>query len=198
METKPKQSRLESPSLERNSEEQVNHGQLEIRLLGGFGVRLGQFEVPDSAFVRRKPKSLLKLLALQSGNRMHRDQIIETLWAGLQPLGGAAQLYKAVHQARKALLVAGAGILPETILVLKDEELRLKSPGGVRTDVERFLTLARVALASRDRAALEQALAAYEGDLLPTDLYEDWTQPALRSNAGSRAPRVDAGFLPSG
>jgi predicted ATPase/DNA-binding SARP family transcriptional activator len=175
METNPKQSRLESPSLERNAEEQVNLGQLHIRLLGGFGVRLGQFEVPDSAFVRRKPKSLLKLLALQSGNRMHRDQIIETLWAGLQPLGGAAQLYKAVHQVRKALLVASSGILPETILVLKDEELRLESPGGVSTDLESFLNLARVALASRDHTALERALTAYGGDLLPTDLYEDWT-----------------------
>jgi predicted ATPase/DNA-binding SARP family transcriptional activator len=147
---------------------------------------LGGFEVPDSAFARRKPKSLLKLLALQGGNRLHRDQVIESLWPGLQPLSGAAQLYKAIHQARKALLAAGSGIPSEAVLVLRDEALRLEAPGGVGTDVDGFETLARQALQSRDRAELERALAAYGGDLLPTDLYEDWTlepREALREQA---------------
>jgi predicted ATPase/DNA-binding SARP family transcriptional activator len=186
MENRPKLPRLEAPALRDFDSEQKDTSKLYIRLLGGFGVWLDGTEIPDTAFVRRKPKSLLKLLALHGANRLHRDQVIEALWPGLQPLSGAAQLYKAVHQARKALLAAGSGIPPETILVLQDEALHLVAPGGVGTDAEGFEALARLSLLSRNRADLERALTAYGGDLLPTDLYEDWTleaREALREQA---------------
>lgn len=204
MKAKPNPPGLEVPTRELSFSEPSHGGRLYIRLLGDFGVRLGGSAVPDSAFARRKPKSLLKLLALQSGNRLHREQVIEALWPGLSPLSAAAQLYKAVHQARKALLAAGSGMAPEALLVVKGEELRLEAPGGVQTDVEEFQSLARRALQGRDRAELEQALAAYSGDLLPTDLYEDWTlmpRETLREQATALQlalgeVRLEAGELP--
>lgn len=165
-------------------------GRLYVRLLGGFSLELGGRAVPDTAFARRKPKSLLKLLALQGEHRLHREQVIEALWPGLPPPGGAAQLYKAVYQARRALLTAGSGVAPEAVLVVRSEELRLEAPGGVGTDVESFQALARRALGSRERGELERALAAYEGELLPTDLYEEWTlepRETLREQAAALA-----------
>ena len=176
-------------------------GRLSIRLLGGFGVRLSGLEVPDAAFARRKPKSLLKLLALQGANRLHRDQVIEALWTGLQSLGGAAQLYKAVHQARKALSAAGSGIVPQSVLVLANESLWLQAPGGVQTDVELFQRLSRQALEHRERSNLERALAAYTGELLPTDLYEDWSQEpreVLRGQATALALALGEVLLEAG
>lgn len=68
------QAKVTPPGLEPTSS-----GGLYIRLLGGFRVCLGSCEVPDSAFARRKSKSLLKLLALQVGHRLHREQTIEAL-----------------------------------------------------------------------------------------------------------------------
>jgi len=189
---------------EPNALSRERKGRLYLRLLGGFAVRLGTEEVPDAAFTRRKPKSLLKLLALQPGQRLHREQAIEWLWAGHPPQSAAAQLYKAVHQARKALGVAGSGIAPEEMLRLRDQELRLEAPGGVETDVEIFTALARRALALRQQAALEAALVVYPGDLLPTDLYEEWTQEPreeLREQATALATalgevRLEADELP--
>lgn len=179
-------------------------GRLYLWLLGGFGVQLNWLEVPDAAFARRKPKSLLKLLALQPGKRLHREQVIEALWAGLSPHSAAAQLYKAVYQARKALQSSGSGIAPEEVLKLRGEELRLEAPGGVETDAEAFEALARRALAGHDRRALEAALDAYPGDLLPTDLYEEWTQEpreALRERVAALEValgelQLEAGELP--
>lgn len=167
--------------------ESTPSGGLYIRLLGGFKVLLDGREVPDSAFARRKSKSLLKLLALQGGYRLHREQAIEALWPGLSPESSAAQLYKTVYQARRALLGTGAGIVPEDVLVVRGEELRLEAPGGVRTDVEAFESLAHRALQSRNPGEVERATQAYGGDLLPMDLYEEWTlgpRETLRSRLG--------------
>jgi predicted ATPase/DNA-binding SARP family transcriptional activator len=175
------QAKANPPGLEPTS------GGLYIRLLGGFKVRLDGREVPDSAFARRKSKSLLKLLALQGGYRLHREQAIEALWPGLSPESGAAQLYKAVYQARRALLGAGSGIVPEEVLVVRGEELRLEAPDGVRTDVVEFEALAYQALQSRNPEEVERATQAYGGDLLPMDFYEEWTlgpREALRSRLG--------------
>lgn len=147
---------------------------IELRLLGGFAVRVGGLEVAEAAFERRKARSLLKLLALQKGYRLRRDEALEALWPALSPPAALSQLYKAVHQARAALASVGSGISPEELLALKDEVLSLQAPGGVKSDLEAFEAQAKAALASRRIDQLERALAAY-GELLPADRYEDWT-----------------------
>ncbi|WP_460376029.1 AfsR/SARP family transcriptional regulator, partial [Thermus antranikianii] len=147
---------------------------IELRLLGGFAVRVGGCEVAEAAFERRKAQSLLKLLSLQKGYRLHRDQVLEALWPTLSPLAALSQLYKAVHQARAALASAGLGLPPEELLALKGEVLSLQAPGGVISDLEAFEAQARLALASGQIGQLEQALASYD-ELLPADRYEDWT-----------------------
>ncbi|MFM9419142.1 ATP-binding protein [Thermus scotoductus] len=147
---------------------------IELRLLGGFAVRVGGCEVAQAAFERRKAQSLLKLLSLQKGYRLHRDQVLEALWPTLSPPAALSQLYKAVHQARAALASAGLGLPPEELLALKGEVLSLQAPGGVISDLEAFEAQARVALASGQITQLEQALASYD-ELLPADRYEDWT-----------------------
>lgn len=47
---------------------------LRIQLLGGFRVTVGDRLVPDEAWSLRKAASLLKLLALAPGHRLHRDR----------------------------------------------------------------------------------------------------------------------------
>lgn len=69
-----------------------------LALLGGFSVWLGDQEVPENSFERRKTRHLLKLLALQPEHRLHRDQIMDLLWPDLDPRSAAAQLYKAMYR----------------------------------------------------------------------------------------------------
>jgi predicted ATPase/DNA-binding SARP family transcriptional activator/uncharacterized protein HemY len=149
--------------------------QLFIYLLGNFSVWLGAQQISEEAFERRKPRQLLKLLALQNEFRLHRDQVLEMLWPELPLESASSQLHKAVHQLRRALGAAQPTVSPEKLLEVKEGELRLWAPAGVMTDVRQFMTLSKQALQSQTLNDLERAAAEYRGDLLPSDLYEDWT-----------------------
>ena len=54
-----------------------------VRLLGGFGVWVGPLLIEENQLRLRKAKSLIKLLALAPGHRLHREQVMETLWPEL-------------------------------------------------------------------------------------------------------------------
>ncbi len=165
-------SRSQSP----RATAQLAAGRTELRLtlLGEFSIWLGQRPVPEAAFARRKALSLLKLLALQPGYQLHREQVMEHLWPELTPDSAATQLYKAIHQARKALAVAGPPEPPDALLHLRGDVLGLSAPGGVSTDLAEFESQARQALTTRDLDPLHRAAGRYTGDLLPGDLYEPW------------------------
>jgi predicted ATPase/DNA-binding SARP family transcriptional activator len=162
------------------------HDKLFIYLLGDFSVWLGTKQITEEAFERRKPRQLLKLLALQNDFRLHRDQVLEILWPELPLESATSQLHKAVHQIRRALASANPTVSPEKLLEVKDSELRLYAPGGVTTDVHLFTSLSKQALTTQKLPELERAAAEYRGDLLPSDLYEEWTiesRDSLRDKA---------------
>jgi DNA-binding SARP family transcriptional activator len=133
---------------------------LEVRLLGGFAVRLDGEPVADAAWARGRAKDLVKLLALAPGHRLVREQVVEALWPQLDAEAGAANLHKAAHHARGALGGAGS-------LVLREGEVLLAPEVEVETDVERF------------EAGGDPDL--YGGELLPGDRYAAWTQERRES-----------------
>ena len=153
-----------------------------LRLLGGFSVSVGGEKVPESAFSRKKARALLKLLAIQPGYRLHRDQVIDVLWPDLEPQAASAQLYKAVHHIRQAL----AGIDPRAEDSLGSREGLLELAGEIGSDLEAFERLADEAERHPSLESLQRAVAAYVGDLLPADRYEEWTlayRDALRDRS---------------
>ena len=120
-------------------------GELEIELLGAFRVTVGGQEVAPSAWRRRKPAALLKLLALAPGHRLHREQAMDALWPELDPAAASANLRKAIHHARGALEGAAAGA---SALIISDGDFITLPPAGFALDVARF----RSTLASARRA----------------------------------------------
>lgn len=140
-------------------------------MLGGFAVHVGATKVSESAFARKKARALLKLLVMQAEHRMHRDQAIDVLWPDLDVQAAAAQLYKAVHQIRQALGRAHPGA--EGLVEFRESVLGLG--GEVETDVEAFEGLADRAFREPTPELLQRAIAAYAGELLPADRYEEWT-----------------------
>src|SRR5688500_16112104 len=76
---------------------------LEIYLLGPFRVMVDGRLVEQRRFARRKPKLLVKLLALQPQHQLHREQAMELLWPDSDPEAAANSLHKAIHMARHAL-----------------------------------------------------------------------------------------------
>lgn len=144
-----------------------------LYLLGRFEVHIGGHPVVDRLRNRRKPKALPKLLALQPGRSLHREQVVDILWPDLGPAAGARNLSKNLHYMRTLLAERGVTSPP---LGMSGETVVLAPEGWV--DSEEFRSKAGEARQLRRNAELyEEVLAMYAGDLLPEDLYEDRTEP---------------------
>jgi DNA-binding SARP family transcriptional activator len=141
---------------------------LRIELLGGFRVAVGARVVPDERWTRRKPASVVKLLALAPGHRLQREQVEDLLWPELDPPAAAANLRKAVHYARSAL----AETEGSRLIVSVGELLCL--PSEVSVDVDAFRAAVSRARRDGDAAAYAEAIELYGEGLLPEDRYEEW------------------------
>jgi DNA-binding SARP family transcriptional activator len=150
----------------------------EVRVLGGFSVTVDDRPVSVDAWRSRRAADLVKLLALQSNHRLHREQVMEALWPDLSPEAAAANLRKAVHYARRAMgteeaIATGSGML------------ELWPHGALDVDFDRFLRDSDEALSSESRDACAFLVEKYPGELLPADRYEAWAEDA-RAKAQAR------------
>lgn len=145
-----------------------------VHLLGGFGVDIDDRAVPDDAWRLRKAKTLVKLLALAEGHRLHREQAIQLLWPDRAPAAAANNLHQVLHVARRQLDRGDGGARH---LRLDDDVLTLGGEGALLIDVDVFRREAMAALRSGDQESARAALELYRGQLLPEDLYEEWTEP---------------------
>ena len=90
-------------SLSADSEVVTRSEALRVWLLGGFRVSVGIRPIEENEWRLRKAASLVKLLALAAGNRLHREQIMYTLWPELGIGAASNNLRQTVHTARRAL-----------------------------------------------------------------------------------------------
>ena len=150
---------------------------LEIYLLGPFGLKVDGQPVEDRRFTRRKPKQLVKLLALQPFRQLHRDEAMEMLWPNSDPEPAANNLHKAIHMARHALEPGLKSAAESHFILTSAQQILLQSPGELRIDVEEFERLANAGMKSNNPRDAEIALSVYRGDLLNEDRYEDWAAP---------------------
>src|SRR3954454_6532119 len=86
----------------------VAESALELRLLGGFETRVGERVVSSTVWRQRRAAAVVKLLALEPGHRLHREQLLDTRWAELDTESAANNLRGALHHARSGLEKAGA------------------------------------------------------------------------------------------
>lgn len=141
---------------------------VDITLLGAFSVVVDGREVAAQDWTRRHAAALVKLLALRPGRRLRREQVVDLLWPDLLLDQAAPRLHKAAHYARSALGVP-------TGVVLSGDVVTLLPDAEVSTDVQRFEQAAAAHESGVGVRAGDEALAAYGGELLPEDRYEEWT-----------------------
>ena len=141
----------------------------EIILLGDFAVCVDGAVVDASHWRRRTAANLVKLLALASDRRLHREQVIDWLWPDMPVADAARRLHKAVYFARRAVGADGLETAGDSIVLFPGRELRV--------DVVAFETAASAALDGAPATeAIDAALSLYAGELLPDDRYEAWTE----------------------
>jgi DNA-binding SARP family transcriptional activator len=144
-----------------------------ISLLGGFRVSVGSRSIGEVDWRLKKAASLIKLLALAPDHRLHREQVVELLWPGLDRKAAVNNLHQALHSARRTLRPRGAA---PSSLRLRGELLELSPDDPLWVDVEAFEEEAATARRSCEPAAYRAAVRLYTGDLLPEDRYEDWVE----------------------
>jgi predicted ATPase len=137
-------------------------GDVAITLLGGFAARRGEELVDPAVWRLRKGRELVKLLALSPGHRLHREQLMDTLWPELDPAAAANNLHQVVHVARRAL--------GTDAVELREELLTLCAS----VDVDDFEAAGREARRAGSAGAYRAALSLYAGELLPENRYDDW------------------------
>jgi predicted ATPase/DNA-binding SARP family transcriptional activator/DNA-binding CsgD family transcriptional regulator len=149
---------------------------MRVWLLGGFRVSVGSRLVGGESWRLRKAASLVKLLALSPGHRLHRERVMNLLWPELDARAATNNLHHVLHHARRTLEPTNAPAGASRHLLLRGEQLALCSEAPLWVDVEVFQEASAVARRVREPAAYLAAIDLYAGELLPEDRYERWAQ----------------------
>ena len=144
---------------------------VEVSLLGGFAVRIGDTSVTASNWKSRRAIQLVALLALAPNRRLTSEQVMDALWPELAPDAARGNLHKTATLARQAM---GA----KESVVLRGDVVSLWPSSEVQIDVEEFESAARGALESGDTARCAEHARRFSGELLPEEPYEEWTVAA--------------------
>jgi len=141
-------------------------GRLHLSLLGGFQARL---DLGPPLLLPAKAQALLAYLAIRPGRTHPRDKLAALLWGGTGDGQARSNLRHTLFDIRQAI----RDVSPAP-LVIEGKTVALEL-GAHDTDV---LALERL-VAEGTPAALEQAVALYQGDLLEglsvdEPPYEEW------------------------
>jgi len=148
---------------------------LRILTLGQFTVWKGSRLIPDRAWQRRKAGDLFRYLLLQPGRSAGKDAILDALWPEANFESGAGQLHQATSTLRHILEPDLPDKFPSRYLAYEGEQILLTLPPRSVVDFEQFDQSLHATLNSSRLDDLQNALRLYTGDLLPADLYADWT-----------------------
>lgn len=149
---------------------------LSVYCLGKFLVIVNGQEIEQ--WRNRKGRALFTYLAVNHKKRIYRDVLMETFWPGSDPDSARNSLNVALHSIRRALQTAH----PNYEYIMFKSECYFFNPDlELWVDSEDFLYHWKIAQSIEREQGLEAALSAYErtaaaykGDFLEEDRYENW------------------------
>ncbi|MFC9386945.1 ATP-binding protein [Streptomyces venezuelae] len=159
--------------------------QLTLRLLGGFRAeRVDTGPLPER-WRRPGARTVVKLLALAPGHRLHRDQVTDACWPDAAAETARRSLRVSLHAARHTLEPE----LPprgRSGYLATEGDLLVLVPGAVRVDVVEAEQAAAAALATGAPEALAASWETLSRELLPEDRYAEWAADRRRELAALR------------
>ena len=146
---------------------------LVIRLLGGFALRRGSWDVEDSAWDRRIAQRLVHYLLVKRGTLVPDDLLLEAFWPDTAEASARRSLKVAVSCARAVLDVPDA----PSVITSAQRTLGMRLREADSVDVDLFEHASQEGLAAEGgerRRLLERAAALWTGEPLPEERYTDW------------------------
>ncbi len=151
-----------------------------VRFFGGLQVRVGDREVLDRHWRKRKARLMFAMLTARKGSEIPREQVFELLWPEMDEERARNNFYVIWSAMKTALVPQATKSTPCPYT---------ENAGGmcrvvrelVTSDIEEFeVALGDAADAERQNnvgkaiRAYEQLADIYRGEFLPGDIYEDW------------------------
>ena len=158
-----------------------------ICLLGNFRLLVAGELIPIHP--GSKSEALLLLLALRSGRRMPREQLIQSLWPESDPDLARNSLHNLVHHLNKLLSPALHGAAP---VLHEDGYYRLNLAAGVGVDVVSFDRLVEAGDQQLHTGDAALAMCSYDR---AAQLYRDDLQLATDEQTVMERERLRARFL---
>lgn len=150
-----------------------------VRLFGGLGVTTEVGEVCDSAWRKRKARSVFVMLVVERGRDIPREVIIERLWSHLE-YGNARNNFYVMWSHIKRALACERDLDVSNVYIQNAAGLCRALP-TVTSDLDVFddaIKRMHAAQAVDDSdcvlAAARDLADVYRGELLPGDVYDDW------------------------
>ena len=164
--------------------------------LGSFAAYKGETAIAANSWRRAKARQLFQLLLTYRHTALDRDQILEHLWPGMEPVA-AGRNFKVTLNTLYQVLEPQREPGAESAFVHRDgTSYCLRAGADLWLDAEQFTALiaqaraahtssplhpdsrpAHASLAPPSSSAmflLEEAVALYKGDYLPEAIYETW------------------------
>ena len=152
---------------------------LEVRFLGGFGIR--RDGSPVALRQRGKAMSILRYLLAHRPRPVSQDYLMGWLWPDSDLRRARWSLNSAIYALRGLLSDEANPLVPSPIL-LEEGNYKLSPAIEVRSDVDEFdrrrnegMRLERAGLMHQAGVEYAKSRALYRGDFLVEDMYEDWS-----------------------
>lgn len=148
---------------------------LHIRLLGHFSIT--NQDAPLPAFLSPRLQAFLAYLLFHARTPQPRQQLAFRLWPDSTETQAHSNLRKAIHQLRRTLPDC------DNFLHIDSRFVHWRSQVACTVDVDEFVARGQAAGQlgatdpARQQALLAEAVALYQGDLLPS-CYDEWLIPA--------------------
>ena len=151
-----------------------------INLLGYFRITIGNETLTEGDFQRPIYAKVLKYLIINRNRMIEREKIMEDIWGENRSEGTGRTLNTILSNIRKLLHPLGEksstiksgkrsiGFFPDDRFTIDIQEFEESAKKG---NILYFS--GRI---SEAKALLRQAIEIYVGDLLPSDLYEEWIE----------------------
>jgi DNA-binding SARP family transcriptional activator len=149
-----------------------------VRLFGAYEVTLPDGVLGDKGWPKRRARLLFAMLVVKQGREIPRDQLLEHLWPDVEEARARNNFYVLWNAMKRGLMRGKTGSCPYIDNACGVCRVDARLVRSDLDDMEEALSDARRAEAAGDMdaalAALLTVAELYGGDLLPSELYDDW------------------------